>query len=251
MSMDTFDAAGPEAPRDAVIGPSDAHSIGEMMLRRLRADIVGTRLAPGTKLALHHLAREYGVGVTPLRDALGQLAGDGLVIMESQKGFRVAPVSPEDLADLSDVRLRIEIMALGMAVDRGDPDWAQRLRRAYEVFARVRQRGGDDQPIAEEWEHRHRAMHMALLSGCGSPTLMRFIGQIHDRIHRYRRIALPSVSYMAVLDDDHGDIADAALDRDRARAIELLERHITQSSQLIADNMHFGALSGALAVSRC
>lgn len=220
--------------------PRDAHSIGEMMLRRLRADIVGTQLPPGTKLALHNLARKYGVGVTPLRDALGQLAGDGLVIMESQKGFRVAPVSPEDLADICDVRLRVEKMALEMAIHRAEPGWKEKLKHAYGVFARVRQRVGDDQPIAEEWEHRHRAMHMALLSGCGSPTLMRFIGQIHDRVHRYRRIALPSVSYMAVLDDDHGDITAAALGGETERALALLDRHIVQSSRLIADNMRFG-----------
>jgi DNA-binding GntR family transcriptional regulator len=239
MNRDIDHAAGARPPRAATVTGGDAHSMGAVMLRRLRADIVSARLAPGTKLALQHLAREYGAGVTPLRDALAQLAGDGLVSMVSQKGFRVAPVSAGDLADLSDIRLRVELMALGMALDRGGADWAARLQSSYGVFSRVRQRVGDDEPVAEAWESRHRAMHMALLSGCGSPTLMRFVGQIHDRFHRYRRIAQLTRSYMAALDDDHGDIADAAIGGDRARCVSLLERHIVQSSRMVRDTIRF------------
>lgn len=231
-------SAGRPAARETGFAGGDAHSMGEFMLRRLRADIVAARLAPGMKLALRHLAKEYRVGITPLRDALAQLAGDGLVIMESQKGFRVAPVSPDDLADLSDVRLRVELMALGMALDRGGADWVERLRASCAVFSGV-QRVGDDEPVAEEWEARHRAMHMALLSGCGSPTLMRFVGRLHDRFHRYRRIARLTRSYMAVLHDDHGDIADAAMNADRARCEALLERHIAQSCGMVRDTIRF------------
>ena len=44
----------------------DAHSLGELMLLRLRADILSTDLPPGSKLALHHLAKQYGIGITPL-----------------------------------------------------------------------------------------------------------------------------------------------------------------------------------------
>lgn len=244
MTCNASDTEDAKPPREPGAADRDAHSIGEFMLRRLRADIIATRLRPGMKLALHPLAKSYGVGITPLRDALGQLAGDGLVIMESQKGFRVAPVSPEDFDDVCDIRLRVELMALGMAIDRGDEDWISGLRHAYEVFAQVRQKIGDNEPIAEKWERRHRAMHMALLRGCGSPTLMRFVGQTHDRVHRYRRIALPTVSYMAVLDDDHGEIAAAALERDKARSEALLRRHIASSTRLIRDNIRFDPVSG-------
>ncbi len=214
-----------------------AHSLGELMLLRLRADILSTDLAPGAKLALHHLARQYGIGITPLRDALGQLAGDGLVVMESQKGFRVAPVSMEDLRDVCDVRLRVELMALDLAFDRADAAWDQRMATAHAAFIHVKARVGEDTPITAEWEEAHRELHMTLLSACASPTLMRICRQIHDRIHRYRRIALPTKSYMGGISDDHFEISQAAYRRNRAGCKALLERHIVESNRLIEENI--------------
>jgi GntR family carbon starvation induced transcriptional regulator len=219
----------------------DAHSLGEMMLMRLRADILSTDLAPGAKLALHHLAKQYGIGITPLRDALGQLAGDGLVVMESQKGFRVAPVSMEDLRDVCDIRIRVELMALDLAFDRaGAPEaqWDRDMKQAHAAFIHlnIKARVGEDAPITAEWEAAHRELHMTLLSACASPTLMRVCCQIHDRIHRYRRIALPSKSYMGGISDDHLAMSTAAYRRDRAACKALLERHIVESNQLILEN---------------
>lgn len=214
-----------------------AHSLGELMLLRLRADILSTDLAPGAKLALHHLAKQYGIGITPLRDALGQLAGDGLVVMESQKGFRVAPVSREDLRDICDVRLRMELMALDLAFVRADAEWDQRMKAAHAAFIHVKARVGEDTPITAEWEEAHRELHMTLLSACASPTLMRICRQIHDRIHRYRRIALPTKSYMGGISDDHFEISKAAYRRDREGCKALLERHIVESNRLIEENV--------------
>ena len=90
----------------------DARSISEFALQRLRSDILSARLAPGAKLRLGLLTSIYQIGISPLRDALAQLAGDGLVILESQRGFRVAPVSREDLRDVSEARKRVELAAL-------------------------------------------------------------------------------------------------------------------------------------------
>jgi GntR family transcriptional regulator, carbon starvation induced regulator len=238
--------AGPGALSGFPPDLGDAHSIGEFVLRRLRGDIVSTRLKPGAKLPFHYLAKRYGVGVSPLRDALSQLAGDGLVILRSQKGFWVAPVSREDLKDISFMRRRLELMALDMAIDRGDTAWDSRMRAAYADFCRVKQRVGDQEPITEEWEGRHRAFHFALLSACGSPTLMHFCEQMHDRFHRYRRIALPTKSFMSALGDDHGDMMDAAISRDKPRAAKILDEHLASSARLIEANIEFEASSDTL-----
>jgi GntR family transcriptional regulator, carbon starvation induced regulator len=221
------------------INIGDAHSLGEFMLQRLRADIISTDLQPGTKLVLHHLAKQYGIGVTPLRDALGQLAGDGLVVMESQKGFRVAPVSPDDLRDVCDIRLRIELLALDLAFERADRGWDCRIVEADKAFVRIKARVGENTPITNEWEQTHRHLHMTLLSASASPTLMRICGQVYDRIHRYRRLALPTKSYMGGVSNDHLEISQAAHRRDRGLCRTLLERHIIESNRLIEDNVCF------------
>jgi GntR family transcriptional regulator, carbon starvation induced regulator len=217
----------------------DAPSIGEFVLRRLRADILSTELKPGMKLPFYFLTKMYGVGASPLRDALARLAGDGLVVLNSQKGYWVAPVSVADLQDVSELRRRLELMALELAVERGDEAWRTSLRAAYVEFCKVKQRVGDEAPITDDWEWRHRAFHLTLLAACGSPTLLRFCEQIHDRFHRYRRLALPTRSFMSALGDDHSDVMEAALNGDKARAVSLLDRHLTASITLVAENYKF------------
>lgn len=73
-------------------------------LRRMRADIVAGALKPDQKLSFKYLVSRYGVGTSPLREALCQLAGQGLVDLESQRGFRLAPVSKADLMDVISLR---------------------------------------------------------------------------------------------------------------------------------------------------
>ncbi|HUN99695.1 MAG TPA: FCD domain-containing protein [Bradyrhizobium sp.] len=214
----------------------EARSIAEFALQRLRSDILSTRLAPGTKLRLGFLTAEYQVGISPLRDALAQLAGDGLVILESQRGFRVASASREDLCDVSGARKRIELAALEMSVGQGDENWDARVRLAYSRFSQIKQKVGDVNPINEEWEKRHREFHLTLLSGCSSPVLLHFCSQLHDRFDRYRRLALPSMSHMAAIGEDHLEIMDAALHRGKQKALALLDCHLEASASLLAEH---------------
>jgi GntR family carbon starvation induced transcriptional regulator len=213
----------------------DARSISEFALKRLRADILSARLAPGTKLRIRFLTSHYQIGVSPLRDALAQLAGDGLVILESQRGFRVAPVSRDDLRDVADARKRIELAALEMSINRGDDAWRKRVRVAYASFCQVKQKVGDSNPITEDWEQRHRTFHLVLLSACSSPTLLHFCAQLHDRFDRYRRLALPSRSYMGAVGDDHEVFMEAALAGRQREAIALLARHIDDTAALVEE----------------
>ena len=77
---------------------------------KIRADIVGGALAPGEKLKLGELSDRYDCGINPLREALARLGATGLVVLEDQKGVRVAPVSREDLLDLTHVRQQVEVI---------------------------------------------------------------------------------------------------------------------------------------------
>lgn len=213
----------------------DAHSICELALKRLRADILSARLVPGTKLAIRLLTATYQIGVSPLRDALAQLAGDGLVILEAQRGFRVSPVSRQDLRDVANTRKFVELTALELSMQHMNDAWHRRVRAAYADFCQVKQRVGDSKPISEDWEERHHAFHFALLSACDLPILLRFCSQLHDRFDRYRRIALPTRSFMGAVVDDHELCMNAALNGNKADALSLLGRHIDDTLVLIEE----------------
>ena len=78
-------------------------------LSRLRSDIIACRLMPNERLRFEALRERYGMGVSPLREALMRLEAEGLVQLEQNKGFRVSEVSHENLVDLMQTRIEIEI----------------------------------------------------------------------------------------------------------------------------------------------
>ncbi|MGE4080622.1 MAG: FCD domain-containing protein, partial [Reyranella sp.] len=175
-----------------------AVTVTTQALARLRADILAARLAPGAGLPLKVLQHRYAVGLTPLREALTVLSGSGLVVAEGNgRGFRVAPASRADFEDVALSRRRLEGMAMRLSITAGDRHWRQQIETTRARFAGVRALVGDNRPIDEAWEERHRRFHFALISACGSPALLDFCRQLFDRFDRYRRIAIPTKSMMA------------------------------------------------------
>ena len=98
-------------------------SLTSAVQERLRADILSTRLLPGQKLHIAGLAKQFSVSLAAVREALSRLVADGLVQASDQRGFRVSPVSPADLRDVTQTRVDIEGLALRRSIERGDQEW--------------------------------------------------------------------------------------------------------------------------------
>ncbi|MDO9173763.1 MAG: GntR family transcriptional regulator, partial [Actinomycetota bacterium] len=74
-------------------------TLSEFVDARLRSAILSGELAPGQKLRGEHLAAQWGVSPTPVREAFQRLAGDGLVVIEAQRGARVAAIDLVEAAE--------------------------------------------------------------------------------------------------------------------------------------------------------
>src|SRR4051812_28772980 len=97
-----------KSPMAAMLATADvAQTLNASVLMRMRADIVACRLLPNERLRVEALRERYGMGTSPIREALMRLEAEGLVELEQNKGFRVSEVSSENLLDL--MRTRIEI----------------------------------------------------------------------------------------------------------------------------------------------
>ena len=208
---------------------TDSRTFAQAVQTKLSADILSGRLVPGARLRLIQLCETYQVSMSPLREALSELSGQGLVIREGQRGFCVAPVSPEDLRDVTATRIRFEVMALKMAMEFGDTEWEATILAAYHRL--MRQQRTPEQLVDEPWEMRHRAFHLALISACGSPRQLGFCLNLHDHFDRYRRIAVVRSGEHPRLQSRHSDIVDAVLARDVPRACDLLADHIEESAR--------------------
>ena len=203
---------------------------------RLRDDIMCGELAPGEKLRVEFLRARYGAGTSPIREALNRLSSDGFVVQEDQKGFRVAPVSRNELIELIKTRCWIEGVALRESAANGDLAWEETIVLGFHRLSRVPKTADPEASAPNpQWEDLHRAFHMTLLMACGSHLLLEFCEQLADRAKRYRRLAV-IVNYPERNElEEHRDLMDAMLARDADKAVALLDAHYQRTGQQIEE----------------
>lgn len=215
----------------------ESKTLTDQAYQRLREDIVHSKFEPGVKLGIEFLKRTYDVGATPLREALYRLSADGFVEVQGQRGFRVAGMSPEELADITDLRVVLEGMALTQSIENSDDEWESRVVAAFHHLTKAE---NHTDPEIHEWEIRNREFHLALVSCCNSPWLMRFHEILYDQHKRYRNLARIDRSTRRNVHDEHIAICDAALAKDTKALCKANEVHIRTTaeitSRLLAEN---------------
>jgi len=203
---------------------------------QVRSDILSCRLLPGSKLKIQELCTRCAVSLGAIREALSRLTSEGLVVAKPQRGFRAAPISPQDLSDLTKVRIEIDSLCLRKAIEHGGVDWESRLVAAFHRLSRTPERAaGDPTRSSEEWATAHAEFHTALVEGCGSPWLMRLHNQLYDQSERYRRLSVSLAPRRRNIGDEHQKILDAVLARDAGKAVKLLAQHLSATTAILMD----------------
>ena len=231
----------------------------EAAYRLLRRDILTTRLMSGAPLKLSALRTTYGVGGTPLREALSRLEAERLVTAASNRGFAVAPVSKEELEDLARARLVVELPLLLESMEKGGSEWEDAVVTAHYRLSRCKIAPDDPSDEAvDQWDERHEAFHDALLSASTSRWLLRFRSTISDQLRRHHRFLglAPTLRAAAGMTDGyeeavtalreamaiehHTALMEAALDRDIERAKALMTAHIGYTLHVYVHSKDYG-----------
>ena len=195
----------------------------------LRQSILRGDLAPGEKVNLDRLRAQLGVSLSPLREAISRLTTVGLVLSEDQRGFRIAPVSVGNLAEVTRLRADLESLALGYAVERAEIDWESAVLGALHRLNRV---AADAATTGDAWEAAHAAFHLALIEGCGMPVLIGFCRTLHDLNLRYVRLHGIGPGENRDMAAEHAAIAEAAaVRRDAGAARALLRGHAERTGR--------------------
>jgi DNA-binding GntR family transcriptional regulator len=225
----------------AGMGATLSRTLIEQTYAELRNDIIEGRLEPGSKLPIEHLRVQYNVGAGTLREAITRLASDALVTTEGQRGFRVAPITLDELEDITRLRVHIEIDALRLSIRNGGERWRAGLRQSYEAISAV------EQPIApahrRQWETLNVRFHEALLNGHESPWTQKVLGLLARHGERYRRYAMGLPGSVRDVHAEHTEIFEQALAGHEARAALALEAHIRATPDLLALALRNGQLT--------
>jgi GntR family carbon starvation induced transcriptional regulator len=199
---------------------------------QLRRDIIEARFASGEKLRVRHLCKLYGIGLTPVREALNRASRDGLVCQTDLLGFSVAPLSEQDLEELTRARCWLNEIMVPASMEGGGSDWEERVVLAHYRLSRTARQSGEDSSIRNPaWEKAHREFHLALVSACGSSRLIEFYEQLFDSAARYRFLwSHLGADVEEASDRAHQAIMEAATTGKKSEAVRLLNEHYQRAA---------------------
>ncbi len=209
----------------------------ESAFLQLRRDVLQGVHPAGEKLKLELLQEQYGLSSSPLREALHRLAQEGLVRADERRGFRAAPMSVDDIHDITRMRLMMDLPALTESMAAGGDAWESEVVAAFHRLEILESRLSDGPVVLDQdWSQRHRQFHMALLSACPSARLLSLSASLFDQAERYRHLSARHRQNARRKSEEHRRLMQAVLKRDAATACAMLEEHIrgTERNVLLA-----------------
>lgn len=202
----------------------------------LKQDIIQSHFGPKEKLLMSTLKTRYGVGVSPLREALSQLVSERLVTAESQRGFRVSSMSLAELKDIYDARAQLEGLIVELAMARGDDLWEAGVVAAHHALSKVHQLATVEDQLSQ-WDQRHQAFHHAVVVGCQSPQLLAVRQTLMDQAARYRYLWLKQTVFseqaLADKQQEHLVLCNALLARD-PKVRTMMREHLMSPVAIIS-----------------
>jgi DNA-binding GntR family transcriptional regulator len=194
--------------------------VPQAVVIEVRERIAGGRLRAGEKLRQEVLARELGVSVPPVREALQTLEAEGQVVHLPRRGYFVASMSYSELAELYRIRELLETEAVLRGVPLLDTDQLRQLRLAARDVEKA------DQAIdLAGLTTANRRFHFTVFDAAGMPRLTELIRVLWDSSDQYRALYFTTPQHRHAVNAEHRAILAALLDRDADLAAQLLREH--------------------------
>jgi DNA-binding GntR family transcriptional regulator len=154
-------------------------SLREQVTRALEAAVVAGELQPGVIYSAPTLADRFHVSATPVREAMLDLVGEGMVEAVRNRGFRVVEVSESDLDQISQIRLLIEVPIMSQVAKLLTPERIAALNETGEAIEAAAERGD-----LIDYLDCDRRFHAQLIATIGNPRLTDMV----DRMRRQARL---------------------------------------------------------------
>jgi DNA-binding GntR family transcriptional regulator len=222
-----------QSPRD--LEPISRVGLRDQVVQRILVEVFERRFSSGSRLVVQRLAERFNVSPTPVREALVELAGLGIVDLLPNRGAVVKPFGAEELRDISQVRRVLEMEACRCACGKID---AASLRDLRAQFAQLRKMPRDD-----AWDRGARVadsrLHLLIAESCGNPRLAREIKRYLSLFRSVRNIShvRDSWNHYQRSNDvpDHLRLVEALAGGDPDRAAAAMDRHIRSITKVLRE----------------
>jgi DNA-binding GntR family transcriptional regulator len=214
-----------------------ARTMAERIEHAIRRDLLSGVLAPGSRLRIKDLSEAYGVSPIPVREALRQLEGDRIVVMESHRGAVLRDVDRKFAQDMYDLRGAIEALTVRRAVQAAKPtdiDKLKTLRDEYEAIAA----GGDQRAMLAANQRLHNFIGYL----ADNPAATRLMEQGWDLIVAIRSRFGFGGPRIACIIGEHRRLVDAIERGQSELAVAIAQEHCEGAKQDLLQQMERAGL---------
>lgn len=206
---------------DPIEGDGAGYTLRERLVCTLRRAILEAALPPGTRLVETKLAERLGVSRGPLREAIFQLADEGLVEQVPYRGTFVQTLSLVDIEQIYSFRVLLESFAFRLVWERRTPEFFRMLDARHRALTRAVYGGDQQQAIRRELD-----LHGLAYESSGHRPLVDTWHTLRGRLHFYLSLHQLAHGRVAALPDAHDDYVAFAKGDDLAAMLGEVERHM-------------------------
>jgi len=217
-------------------------SLGDIAYLRIRHDILCCRILPGAMITESELMENYGLGKSSCRVALARLSQEHLVESRPRKGYRIAPITVQDVEEIFSLRIQLEPFAARLAVGKVNIEELRQLEAACRVELQA--------PLPEQIDvfmNANKRFHLAIAKASGNKHLIRTLSSLMDEISRLVALGFNVQKTKPEIKHDHNAMIQAFIDGD-AKRVELIARRHIETFQVMTLEKVYATLSKGGAV---
>ncbi len=206
----------------------DTRTLAETVVSQLRQEIVQGKREPGQRLSQEELAEEFGVSRIPVREALRQLAAEGLVTLRARRGAFVSELTAESGAELRAIARTLEALGVVRGAGRLTKADLERMKELLDAMPAYEDRPAD-------WYYMNQEFHMVMVRASGWMRRVRMVEE--SRRNLIRHVVRPRTHGPQVRKwhQQHVDIYEACARGDTARVAELFDFHWRFSTEVLLE----------------
>jgi len=213
-------------PNDGAGQIQRSSSLAGDVYEAIFSQLMALKIAPGARITVDNLVKEFGVSHTPIREALGRLEGEGLVHKAHLIGYSAAPqISQQRFDELYELRLLLEPDAAGKAAAAMDEAKLAVLRDAAGVMGR--RDGADERTRYSTFARQDAVFHDTIMAFAGNELIRQTLSFQHTHFHIFRLMFHARVTEEAL--DEHEAIIGAFAKGDCGAANKAMREHIEHS----------------------
>ncbi|MEM7193982.1 MAG: GntR family transcriptional regulator [Pseudomonadota bacterium] len=195
----------------------------------LKRQILDNQLTANTQMLENEIASQLKMSRTPVREALQQLAREGLIDVIPRHGMRVKPVSPDDMAEIYSILTGLECVAVEtLALNGLDSSGRQVLEHSVDQMDTSLEENDLDR-----WAQADQQFHRQLVSLTGNRRLISIVNMLWDQCHRARLLTLRLRPPPLKSNQEHREVFDAIVRGDAKTAASIHREHRHQSGEML------------------